>query len=488
MIRSFLLFTILTLILSISLYAKEPPETYTIKGKISDAQKATYDHWVKSVINAFDAIGPGRKLDFAPTIFISEKKNAWPYQYTFYNETFFSCQQVKITKDSLSFAPIKEIMSLDNNEYAFKQMIANHIITNNFGKNIPYWFEKGFSSYIANKAGASDWIGRNYSFLIFLSSEKKETRTIEQILNFKNKFDNKDRYFQEAYTWALIDWLMIQKEYKESSNLILALSSAKNIQSFTNVKNMNNSWVSYLESNYWNHLPKEIKVSADCQTVLDEEDLRGLFFTIKKANAIISPDNIAVMIGYTIHPTTFANIKAMVKDIRPIVRELSVKTLGLIPDRTSLPALIESSYGDIAETVRYESAKSISRLNYQIAPKDLVNSIGLEDPVSVGQVAMALANIGDPAPAKNLIQKLGSMRPVTSHIAITQTRNYVSDYNVVDGVLDPVISTYTEGIVSEVTVLWVLELRTNIMSALNKMPLNQQGLTEEVWYKWYAAQ
>lgn len=474
--------------INLSLIAKDAPDTYNIKGKLTDAEKKIYDNWVKSVISAFNAIGPGRKLDFTPTIVISEKKNSWPYQYYFYDEIFYNTQPLKFNKDSIGFNPIKEIASLNNNEFAFKQIVANYLVTTNLGKNIPYWFEKGLSSYLVTKSGAKNWAERNYSYLLFLDAEKRANKTIEQILNFKYKFDNKDRYLQDAYSWALVNWLMQQKEYSDSPNLILALSNTENKKTFTDVKALNSKWISSLETIYWEHLPQEVKISSECQTILDEEDLRGLFFTIKKKNPIISADNIAVMIGYTIHPQTLANIKTLVKDMRPVVRELAVKTLGIIPDRTSLTPLIEASYSDISETVRMESAKSIAKLNYQLAPKALLDCMNLEDPVSVGQVAMALANVGDPAPAKNMIQKLGSIRPTTNSLSITTTHNYVSDYNVVDGVLEPVISTCTEGISSEVTILWVVELRANFMSALNKMPLNYQGKTEADWYKWYAAQ
>ena len=481
-------FIFILFFIAFSIQAKDKPITYQLKGNISDAEKGIYENWVQSVLEAFNGVGPGKKVEFTPIINIQAKKNSWPTQFHFYDEVFFSCQPLKHSKDTINFNPIKEITSLGNNEFAFKQLIANYLICNHFAKEIPFWFEKGLSSYLANKAGPKSWTERNYAFLLFLANEKNEIKTIEQILNFKNKFDNKDRYLQEAYSWALVNWLMQQKEYLDSPNLILAFSNPKNTKSVTDLKNLNESWKTFIDTNFWSHLPKTIKVTSECQTILEEEDLRGLFFTIKKKYPIISAEHIAIMLGATIHPQTLANIKTLVKDIRPVVRELAAKTLGIIPDRTSIPLLIEASYADISEPVRLESAKSISQLNYQLAPKALVDSLALEDPVSVGQVALALANIGDPGPAKNLVQKLGSIRPTTNYIAITETRNYVSDYNVVDGVYDPVISTCTEGIVSEVTILWVVELRANIMKALNKMPLNKQGQTEDIWYNWYKNQ
>lgn len=474
-------------IYGLTVSGKDAPETFSIKGDLSADQKATYEHWVKSVISAFNAIGSG-DVKFVPVIQINSKKNSWPFSYSFYDEAFYSVQPSSFNKDKISFTPIKEVVGLSNNEYTFKYLIANHLISNHFGKNIPYFFEKGLSSYLASKSGGTNWITRNYSFLLFLSTERKETKSIGEILNFKSKYDNKERYLQEAYSWALIDWLMNQKDYLDSPQLILALSNLQNKQSFENVIKLNSNWNTFLDSNYWSHLPKEIKVSAEYKTVINEDDLQALFLSIKKKNIIISSDNIASMIGYTIHPETLENIKRMVKDIRPVVREVAVKALGLIPDRNSLPTLIEASYADVSEEVRYESAKAISKLNFQIAPKALVNSISLNDPVSVGQVAMALANVGDPAPAKNLIQKLNSIRPVTSYIAITNSRNYVADYDVVDGAYDPIVKTYHEGVVLEVTVLWVTVVKANLIAALNKLPLNNQGDTDEAWFKWYASQ
>ena len=487
MSRLLILFFVI-LINNFSLLAKDAPDTYQIKGNLSVGQKAQYEQWTNSVIFAFNAVGPGRKLDFTPIIIINSKKNSWPYNYVFYEEDFFGCQPVKFTRDTVTFDPIKEVYGLANNEFAFKQVIANYLVCNNLGKNIPYWFEKGFSSCLASKSGAKDWLYRNYSYILFLSTERKEFKTIEQILDFKFKLDNKERFLQETYSWALIDWLMNQKEYLDSSNKILALSNTLNIQSFSDLKNENKIWIKFIETKYSNQLPLAIKIASDCQTILDQDDLKGLFFTIKKKNTFISDDYIAAMLGVNIHPTTLKNIIALIKSQSPVIREVAVRALGIIADRTALSDLIIAAYSDPAEEVRYGSANSIRKLNLQIAPKDLINALSSEDPILVAQAAISLAIIGDTATAKNMIQKLSSLRPSTNLLEITKTRNYISDYDVIDGVYDPVISTYQEGIVVEETILWVVEVRSKLILALNRLPLNYQGQTEALWFKWYATQ
>ena len=487
MLRGLSIFITLIFI-NISLYAKDKSETYTLKGALTDAQKAQYEKWIGDVITALNGVGFGKKLEFNPTIVINEKKNAWPYIYTFCDENFYCCQPVKFGKDTITYYPIKAIPGLDNNEFAFKQLIANFIISNNIGKEIPYWFEKGLSSWVANKAGSPSWTERNYSYLIFLNTDRKETKSIEQIINFKYKFDNTERYLQEAQAWALMNWLMNQKTYLDDPKLILALSNLANKQSLLEVKNLNANWIEYLASNFLDRLPKEVQVSPNCKNVLDQEDLKGLFITIKKKNPNVSPDNIACMIGYTIHPTSFKNIIALVTDKQAIIREVAVQALGIIPDRSNLALLIEVSYSDPSKEVRYQSAKAISRLNMNIAPKELVNALSLEDPLFAGQAGASLATIGDTSTARNIIQKLGSVQSSTNSLEVTTTRNYIKDVNVVDGQYDPVIGTYQEGIKIEETILWVVELKANLILALNQLPLNHQAQTPELWYKWYSLQ
>ncbi len=469
-------------------FANDKPQTYSIKSTLPQPQIDVYDYWIKNVLDSFYSIGPGKKLEFTPTINIPNKRNAWPINHVYYGENFFGLQPVKISKARIEFTPNKEVVGLGNNEFSFKQGIASYLISHNISSKMAYWFEKGLSSYIAFKGGDKSWVERNYSYILFLSFEKKEIKSIEQILNFKFNFDTKERFIQDAYSWAFINWLMSQKEYIDAPNKILSFSNPENARSFEEIKGKNAEWLKYLEANYVKAMPSLIKITADCDTVLTQEDLKGLFFTIHKRAKIVTDGEIVTMLGANIQEATFNNLLTLANSMQPVVREFAVRTLGLIPNRSVLSELVQIAYNDPSEIVRLESARAIRNLNKGVAPKELIDALGVEDPNLIGQVALSLSAIRDAVVAKNIIQKLGSIRPESNTFSVITTKNYIKDLDVVDGVLVPVIGVYKEGFESKETFIWVLELKNKLISSLNQLPLNHQVQTAELWYKWYSAQ
>jgi hypothetical protein len=487
MARNFIFFISFLFIFSIN-FAKDKPQTHTIKSNLPVAQIAVYEHWIKNVLDSFYNVGPGKKLEFTPVITIFDKRNSWPMPHVFYGENFFGLQPSKLTDTRIEFSPYKEIVGLGNNEYAFKYAIANYLVKNNINSKMPYWFEKGLSAYIASKGGDKSWVERNYSYILFLSTENKEIKSIEQVFNFRTNFDTKERFLQEAYSWAFVNWVMTQKEYVDAPNKILSFSNPENKQNFEELKKKNSEWVMYLETIFLKALPSLIKVSADCETVLNLEDLKGLFFTIRKRGNIVTDNEFVSMLGATIQEATYKNLVALTSSMQPTIREFAVRTLGLIPNRTALPALISIAYNDPSEAVRIEGAMAIRNLNKGIAPKELIDALTEEDPNLVGQVALSLSAIRDPTIAKNLIQKLGVIRPESNTFSVVTTKNYVKDLDVIDGVLVPIIGTCKEGFETKETFLWVIELKNKLILSLNQLPLNHQAQTAEIWYKWYAAQ
>jgi len=468
--------------------ANDNQKSYSIKSNLPDAQVLIYDNWVKNVLDSFYNIGPGKKLEFSPTIVISNKKNAWPIRYVFYGENFFGLPPVKISTNRIEVSPNKEILGLGNNEFYFKQAIANHLINNNIKGKIPFWFEKGFAAYVAFKGGDKNWIERNYAYILFLSVEKKETKSIDQILKFKTNFDTKERFLQEAYCWALVNWLMTQKDFVEAPNKILSFSNTENINSFEELKNKNAEWVKYLETTFYSKLPSQISISSECEIVLNTEDLTGLFFTMHKRGKIITDGEIVTMLGANIQEATYQNLVKLASSMQPTVREFAIRTLGLIPNRSSLSEIISIAYNDPSEAVRLACARAIRNLNMGIAPKDLIDALGQENPNLIGQAALTLASIRDTTVAKTIIEKLGSIRPESNTFSVVNTKNYIKDLDVVDGVLVPVIGVYEVGFESKETFLWVIELKNKMIQSLNQLPLNHQAKTAELWFKWYHSQ
>ncbi len=444
-----------------------------------------YKKWANETISAFKShISTNKQISHNVHIYITSKVSHWPRLHIFYNEAFFGDQPVAIRRNRFVFNPIVDAPGLQNNEFTFKEGFATYLITAYYEKKIPVWAQEGLPVFLAKEAGAIDWIARNFTYFILLSSEKGEYETVENILKFKNEIDNKKTYAQKVYSWAFTKWLFESKYDITMVEKIFKTRDIPSLETLTATKNIESAWLAFIQKMHERVLPYQININTNHEKNISLDDIKKFFLMAKKNHKQPSHELFRNFFDSEINKTTYENLKTLLTFEHPTIREYATYTFGLISDRSVLPLLIDLACKDDFAEVRERAAIAIREINMSYTPQILINNLNLKDAQHVANTAEAMGIIGDRTQARALIQKMHAIGSPDEYLAITKTQNYVSDYDVIDGRYKPIIKTHTEGVIVESKILWVTIVQPKMISALNNMALDHTSGDAQEWYKW----
>ncbi|PCJ57998.1 MAG: hypothetical protein COA79_14600 [Planctomycetota bacterium] len=372
----------------------------------------------------------------------------------------------------------KNPLGSDYAEFHFKKSIAEIFLKNSAISS--QWLQSGIAIDIASNNLTDPFCRRNYLYLALLLSDKKSNPEIKQILavvTYPKK--SKEKLIFDAHSWLLYSYLKTTNKKFINNNL---LNDSNVLTNISELNLFNNDLQKYIRKISIGLKPSE-NTNFSTRNKIVNNDIAQFISDIANDKADLRKKKIKKWVNN--NQITHFSIKPFLTDNPKAVISLALEIATHLNSRELLPTVISMAISNKDNNIKSLATQTVKSLNMGYFPFMLTKYLHHKNLDISESTADLMYELADKTIALAALGNLnGSTGKVDGYVAFTTSRNYISDYDVVDGVLKPVVSTVHEGIVLSVKVLWVTRVQSRLVGALNNMALGMQFQTANQWIKW----